>query len=215
MSRADRAHHRQTEMLSAAAAMFAEHGFHGMSMRDLARATGRNLSSLYNDFASKEALLLAIQLRAFEALNHAVQAACDGELRPEDRLFAFIYQHVRYVVDNGAVMKVLVSEAGALGAEQRQRVRALKERYFEQLRPIVVALAPADATPLEVERATYHVFGMLNWLYGWYEPARHGSADELARSIHALALVGLRDHCPPPRLAQRARADMDAPPNLL
>lgn len=215
MNRADRAHHRQVETLNAAAGMLAERGFHGMSMRELARATGQNLSSLYNDFANKEALLLAIQLRAFEALNHAVGAACQGACGAEEQLFAFIYQHVRYVVDNGAVMKVLVTEAGALGPEQRQQVRTLKERYYHQLQPIVAALAPADASPQQVEHATYHVFGMLNWLYGWYEPRRHGSADDLAQSVYALALVGLRNHCQPPQLAVGARAGMDAPPNLL
>lgn len=215
MNRADRALQRQSETLHAAARLLAERGFHGMSMRDLARATGRNLSSLYNDFASKDAVLLALQLRAFESLNAAVHAACLAAGRSEDRLFAFIYQHVRYVVDNGAVMKVLVSEAGALAPEQRALVRGLKEQYYGQLQPIVAALSPPEASALQTERATYHLFGMLNWLYGWYLPERHGSAEDLARSIYALAMAGLAGPSVQPALAAAARAEMDAPPDLL
>lgn len=215
MKRAQRAQQRQLEILSAAATMVAARGFHGMSMRDLAKATGRNLSSLYNDFANKEALLLAIQLRAFESLNHAVEAACGAVLDPNGKLYAFIYQHVRYVVDHSAVMRVLVSEAGALGPDQRTQVRVLKVRYYRQLLPIVAALADSAATPLVIERSTYHLFGMLNWLYGWYEVERHGSMVELADSIYAMAICGISGGCVPPVLPFAARAEMDAPPELL
>lgn len=213
--RVARAQQRQLEILSAAAQMVAERGFHGMSMRDLAKATGRNLSSLYNDFANKEALLLAIQLRAFESLNHAVEAACCAVSDPRGKLYAFIYQHVRYVVDHSAVMRVLVSEAGALGPEQRAQVRVLKVRYYRQLQPIVQALAGAEVAPLVVERATYHLFGMLNWLYGWYEAERHGSVGELANSIYSMAICGISGGCVAPVLPAAARAEMDAPHELL
>ena len=215
LTRAARAELRQLEILSAAAEMVAERGFHGMSMRDLSRATGRNLSSLYNDFANKEALLLAIQLRAFESLHGAVAAACGAVDDRHGKLYAFIYQHVRYVVDHSAVMRVLVSEAGALGPEQRAQVRVLKERFFQQLLPIVAALAAPTATSVQIERSTYHLFGMLNWLYGWYEADRHGSIVELVDSIYAMAICGIPGGCVAPNLPAAAQAVMDAPRELL
>ncbi len=42
-----------------------------------------------------------------------------------------------------------------------------------------------------LERATYSMFGMLNWIYGWYEPARHGTPHEVARTIHRIAMSGV------------------------
>jgi len=56
------------EILEAAASAIAAHGYHGMSMRDLAKATDRSLASFYNYFASKEDVLFALQSRAFENL---------------------------------------------------------------------------------------------------------------------------------------------------
>ncbi len=50
---------------------------------------------------------------------------------------------------------------------------------------------PAIPRDAELERATYAIFGMLNWIYGWYKPGRHGSAVELARSIHRMAMTGV------------------------
>ena len=45
---------RRELILDRAEELFAEHGFHGMSMRELAKATGRSPASFYNYFSSKE-----------------------------------------------------------------------------------------------------------------------------------------------------------------
>ncbi|MBI5609511.1 MAG: TetR/AcrR family transcriptional regulator [Deltaproteobacteria bacterium] len=187
--------------MNAAAEFVAERGFHGMSMRDLAKATGKNISTLYNDFPSKEALLLAIQLRAFQNLCDTAEQVCAQQVRgaavpgdvtaAQDRLFAFIYQHVHYVLSNQAVMRLLVTEASALDPASRAQVRALKTRYFVQLRDIVAEFCTCPPGDRCVEVATYNIFGMLNWVYGWHEPGRHGDAETLARSIYRMALSGL------------------------
>jgi hypothetical protein len=118
----------------------------------------------------------------------------------EARLHAFILTHVRYVAEHPDVMRVLVEEAGELPPARRKAIRALKERYFrlglEIVRGVVkhgCALAPGGKAidDAALERATYNVFGMLNWIYAWYDPARHGTPQEIARSIHGQALCGL------------------------
>jgi TetR/AcrR family transcriptional regulator, cholesterol catabolism regulator len=183
------------DILAAAALAVAERGYHGMSMRDLARATGQSLANLYNYFASKDDLLFALQSRAFESLLRTADEAVGAACSPEERLYAFVLNHVRFVASHPEVMRVLVHEAGALPPRRRKAMRELKERYFESGLALVRSLAQerAAGTPdsLALERATYCVFGMLNWLYGWYEPARHGGAAAVARSIHALAMGGL------------------------
>ncbi len=196
MNRMDRAQQRQSEILNAAAEFVAERGFHGMSMRELAKATGKNISTLYNDFPSKEALLLAIQLRAFQNLCDTAELVCKESARTgiaaaEDRLFAFIFQHVHYVLSNQAVMRLLVTEASALDPASRAQVRALKTRYFVQLRDIVAEFCACSPGDRCVEVATYNIFGMLNWVYGWHEPGRHGDAEVLARNIYRMVLGGL------------------------
>jgi len=185
------------DILAAAAGFVAERGYHGMSMRDLARATGQSLANLYNYFSSKDDLLYALQSRAFESLLRTAHESVGAIEGSEARLYAFILNHVRYVASHPEVMRVLVHEAGALPARPRHAVRALKERYFRLGRDLVGALlrdaaAPAGrADAAGLERATYTVFGMLNWVYGWYEPARHGDPPAVARTIHGMVLGGL------------------------
>ena len=187
--------------------MLAKRGFHGMSMRELAKALGRTPAGFYNYYASKEDLLFDLQLRAFETLADSARAASTVAGPPSARLYAFILQHVQYVAQNHAVMQILVQEAHALPAAQRKKIRAAKERFYRIGHALVAAVLQTSACSgrarrapvldaLEVERQTYALFGMLNWTYGWYEPERHGTPQELARTLHRFALCGLRPDCP-------------------
>lgn len=209
-SRATRQERGKQDILGAAAHLLASHGYHGMSMRDLARETGMSLANLYNYFASKEDLVFALQTRAFETLIVTAEQALEDLTAPEARLYAFILNHVRYVTTNRDVTRVLVEEAGELPARRRAAVRALKERYFCVARAIVSAVGDSGcgvpgAKPLaalgpltaaEIDRSTYNIFGMLNWIYGWHREDEHGAAQDVARSIHRLALCGLVARCP-------------------
>jgi AcrR family transcriptional regulator len=210
----------RSRILEAAARAIAAHGFHGMSMRELARAAGMSLSNLYNYFASKDEILHALQKEAFEVLVGSAEGALaelDGAAGgPDARLYVFISHHVRYVAERPEVMRVLVHEAASLPPARRRSVRRLKERYFRIARGIVaevVAGGCGRAVPLgdaqaaastnggpggeaELDRITYNLFGMLNWIYGWYDPALHGPPQELARTIHRIALCGIVTQCP-------------------
>jgi AcrR family transcriptional regulator len=212
---------QRLEILNAAAAAIAEHGFHGMTMRGLARATGRGLSTFYDYFSSKEDLLFSLQTDAFETMAHSANAALEDVDDPVDRLYVFILNHLRYSAENRSEMRVLVHEASALPAGRRKTVRLLKECYFNICRDIVASILvsgfnASDAggadtlDPAEVERVTYSVFGMLNWSYGWYDPQQHGTPHDVARTIHSLAVSGLAAHCPerfaPSRLEHRLDA---------
>ncbi|MCX7174830.1 MAG: TetR/AcrR family transcriptional regulator [Proteobacteria bacterium] len=198
---------QRLEILAAAAAAIAEHGFHGMTMRGLARATGRGLATFYNYFSCKEDVLFSLQTEAFETMTDSVHEALTEVAEPADRLYVFILNHLRYLAEHGSEMRVLVSEAAALPAGRRKTVRLLKEGYFKICRDIVAAILAdgcntpgacggASLDPIEVERMTYSMFGMLNWSYGWYEPRHHGSPEDVARSMHALAVCGLVAQCP-------------------
>jgi AcrR family transcriptional regulator len=194
-------------ILEAAAASIAAHGYHGMSMRELAAATGKGLSSLYHYFPSKEEILFALQQEAFQTLIGATEEALAGVEEPAARLYAFLSQHLRYLAERPDVMRVLIHEAGSLPPARRRILRQLKERYFAIGRGIVGELiaegcgrpgAGGGPPPggAELDRIAYSVFGMLNWIYGWYRPEHHGSARDLARTIHGIALCGLVARCP-------------------
>jgi AcrR family transcriptional regulator len=208
------------EFLEAAAHAIASKGYHGMSMRTLATQMGRSLTSFYTYFSSKEDVLHEIQKRAFDTLLRESATAVASTDSPAGQLYAFILQHVRYVARHHDVMKVLVQEAGALPPSRRRSIRRLKDTYFEHLRNIVRAVQSEGNVTVsddELERTTYSVFGMLNWTYGWYSARQHGTPSDVARSIHRLALTGLRAGPPSALAIQKvddAVANQEVPPLL-
>ncbi len=228
MSAVSAAHPRQLrhqaqrlEILKAAADAIAEHGFHGMTMRGLARATARGLATFYDYFSSKEDLLFSLQTEAFETMTSSVSAALEGVDDQAERLYVFVLNHLRYSAEHRSVMRVLVHEASALPAGRRKTVRLLKEGYFNICRDIVSSILAAGCNSpgaggvgkldsAEVERLTYSVFGMLNWTYGWYDPRHHGSPQDVARTIHTLAVCGLVARCPQRFAEDRSQRHADA-----
>jgi AcrR family transcriptional regulator len=183
---------RRADVLQGAVAPIARLGYHGMSMRDLAKATGKSLASFYHLFESKDDILFEIQSQAFELLVVTAERALAQVDDPVGRVQIFVLNHVRYFAEQPDVMRVLVHEAAALPKSRRVQIRALKQRYFEIARDVVGALCACE--PDELERITYSLFGMLNWIYGWYDPERHGAPEQLARTIQHLALHGLDAH---------------------
>src|SRR6185436_13292876 len=98
----------------------------------------------------------------------------------------------------------------------RRAIRALKERYFAIGRERVAAVAPRGRgreREAELDRVTFSLFGMLNWVYAWYDPARHGAPHAVARTIHRVALDGLRGREPAAAHAatERALAHLELP----
>lgn len=187
-ARSDR---KRAAILAAAAHAIARDGYHGMSMRDLSRATGSGLASFYVHFASKEDILFALQSEAFDGLIATARTAVDAASDPAARLHAFILNHVRFFTREPDLMRALVQEAGALPPEKRALVRDRKEQYFAIARDILETIG--RKAPRELERETYALFGMLNWMCGWYDPARHGSPEDVARTFHRVALCGMAD----------------------
>ncbi len=184
-----RAREARARLLAAAARAFADRGFHGVSMRDLARETGRSLGAFYNHFESKEELLFTLQRDSFDELLASAGRAIACVSAAPARLHLFVLNHLRYIASHPAVMRVLVHEAGALEGAWRAEIRNRKQAYFDLAHGVIAGVV-GSRDRLEIERVTYCVFGMLNWTYGWYAPERHGPPEVLARTIHRVVLGG-------------------------
>ncbi len=222
MSRIDprRQLEQRGKILQAAATLIATEGYHGMSMRSLAKASGHSLANVYNYFSSKEEILFALQKEAFETLLEATGAALADIPDAVGRLYCFISHHVHYFVEHPDVMRALVHEAASLPEERRRVVRRVKEQYFEIGRRIARDLIEDGGRVLEddaeLERITYSLFGMLNWIYGWYRPEVHGGPRQLARTIYEIALCGLLADSPYRQAKDllEARCTADPPTHL-
>jgi len=182
---------RRAEIRRAAAAVFAEHGFDRASIRDVAKAAGSSLAGLYHHFRGKDEILFAIQHDAFETLLDRHAEALAGVQEPEDKLRRVIEVHVAFFAADIARMKVMSRESETLTGEYADQVRELRRRYVRLVRGILEELQRAGRLrDLDPGVAVFVLFGMMNWLYTWYDPDRE-TAEGVARHVATIFLDGV------------------------
>lgn len=187
-SRFDR---RLAEILEHATEVFYEKGYEGASMRDLSRATGMSLAGLYYYFESKEKLLYLIQKNTFETILGQLQSRLKEVSDPEQRIRAFVANHLDYFLANQKAMTVLSHEDEVLKGTSGQEVREIKRQYYQLCRGLVEELKGERAADIDTRIAVLGLFGMMNWIYTWYKPRVDVDAAELARQMGDMFLHGI------------------------
>ena len=187
-SRFDR---RLGEILGHAADVFCEKGYEGASMRDLSRATGMSLAGLYYYFQSKERLLYLIQKHAFTTIVERLKERIAGVSDPQERIRIFILNHLEYFLANQPGMKVLSHEDEALKNGLSSEVAALKREYYRILTGLIDELKRERRLDFNSRAAAMSLFGMINWIYTWYNPRLDGNAEQLARTMGDIFLGGV------------------------
>src|SRR5665213_648172 len=134
---AKRQTNRWPALLDAAAAQFAERGYHATSIRDLAAATAMTPGAIYFHVASKQALLLAVYEEGVQRTLDSVETAVAGERDPWMRLEKAVAAHLQSILDASAfarvVIRILPNDAPEISAELtelRDRYEARLQRYF-------------------------------------------------------------------------------------
>src|SRR6266550_2202768 len=162
---------RLDHLLARAARVFADKGYHPTTMRDLSAVRG------------KEDLLALIQERCFTQVLEGARQAVASAGDPQERLQAFIRHHVSFFAQHMAEMKVLSHEASS------RSVSTIKRRYVDVLESILKEAAP-EHSALDRSAAAYILFGMMNWIYNWYDPAGHIDPTRLADLMASIFLGG-------------------------
>ena len=179
-------------ILRRAAEVFCARGYHRASIRDISRATRVSLAGLYYYFSSKDELLYLIQRHAFKTILKQARAALAGVQAPEERLHLLVRNHLRYFIEHPNEMKVLTHEESALGDRWRREIHAIKKNYYQLCWDIVDELArKRGLTGLNTRLAVLSLFGMMNWIYKWYNPEADPGAEMMASEMSGLFLHGL------------------------
>jgi AcrR family transcriptional regulator len=146
---------REAQMVAAAEKLFSERGYHGVSMDEIAAASGISKPMLYDYFGSKEGLLLACVERARGRLFEEIAVAVRGASEPEQALRAGVEAFIAFADQQRATWVVLFGEGGRFG-ETAAGIRAEQSGLIAQLlRELPGWTSEPDAEQLD---AIAHVF---------------------------------------------------------
>jgi AcrR family transcriptional regulator len=179
-------------ILRNAARIFAEKNYHSTTMRDISRATGVSLAGLYHYCKSKEELLYLIQDNCFGRVLERLEERLNEAGDPMSRLQIFIDNHLSFFAANMAEMKVLSHEAESLAGDLHAHVSSKKTKYTALARSILkdVQADQNAGSEIDLTVATYALFGMMNWIYNWYDPQGKLKVSELVDNVARLFLNG-------------------------
>jgi len=124
------------------------------------------------------------------------------------KLRIFVDNHLAFFAANMAEMKVLSHEADSLAGDLHIHVSGKKQKYTKLAREILEELQKQQPPEQRVDltAATYALFGMMNWIYNWYDPQGKLKVSELVENVSRLFLHGFVADLPAEELNFAANA---------
>lgn len=184
---------RATDVHDAALSLFAERGYHGTSMKDVAEAVGMRAPSLYNHIRTKQALLQATMLYTSRAVMSEFDAAVSGVADPVERLRravrAYALRHARH----GREALVVNRELSALEDPVRTEVLMLRRAHQKAIQEVIEEGRRTGHFDIgSPGLASFAILEMAVSVGRWFKPERGLRPEEVADqyALFALRLVG-------------------------
>ena len=187
---------RRSELARIAARLFAERGFHGTSMGDIAEAMGIQKASLYSLTSSKQQLLYDVVSSGAQAFQTALDDVED-DAHAVERVRQALRGHLRVVALQLDTATVFTREWRYLEGELLSEFVGERRRYEERWRELFregvergelrIDLRPSDAALVVLSAA--------NWAYTWLPS--DADTDALADRFVAIVVDGIGGYSAP------------------
>ena len=174
-ARVPRQNSRRALVLDAASRLFAERGYHGTSIRDIAADAGMTPAAIYSHFTSKAELLVAVYAEGVGRIAAALDAALAAPGRA-GRLQAACAAHLETLLEGGDYAQVVLRVWPRDVPEAAAQLTRLRDDYEARFRRL-----------LPDKHLRLLLLGAMNAAPGWYRPGGE-TPREIAR--HFLARVG-------------------------
>lgn len=182
----------------AAIGLFAEKGFPGTSVRDLAQAVGIEAASLYYHFPSKQDLLREVFDRFMGDILEMLRAASAGPGTPTERLADVVRRHVLFHVARAKEAFISHGELRALTEENRKQMLAKRDLYEWILRELLEAgVREGDFEIADIPVTTKAILMMCSGVSDWYDPGGRLTPEAVAERYVDL-VARLVAHAPAP-----------------
>ena len=159
---------RRDTIIEAAAGLFAQNGYDGTSMRDIAAESGILAGSLYYYFASKEEMFAAVHEQAINHLCTGTLQAIHPDADPWTRLLQAYEGYLQTMLSSATQSSLIITEFPLRRSGKLRAKLVADRRRFEAIFNDIV-----DELPLapDVDRSYWRLalLGMLAWTHVWYD----------------------------------------------
>jgi AcrR family transcriptional regulator len=130
---------KREHILHVAEQLFAEQGFDGTSIRDIAQHAGVNLAMINYYFGSKENLMASLlEYRSKYTLGLLEELNKDDKMSPWDKMDRLVDFYVEKILDNHRMHNIMTHQYSTTRSEEiRKTILNMKLRNFEQIKKII------------------------------------------------------------------------------
>ena len=184
---------RRMIILERAATLFAQSGFEGTSISDIADAVGLSKPALYHHFADKNEIYASIVVTVLEQMYQGTEQAVETRSSAMDGVKRFMEAHARYIdLHYDSFIAAQLGFRGLREPPARRTAIYWRDRYENLLRSIVAeGIKQGEFLAVDIKTTTWAILSCLNWMARWYKPGGGKPAIYFGRQYCDLLLTGL------------------------
>lgn len=182
---------RKAQIKEKAGKLFGELGYSAGSMRQLARIVGIEPASLYNHYASKEAILSEICEDMAEQFLHSIEPLAAAKIRPDLQLQKMMRVHLNVVLQNRYAAPVFFHEWRHLEEPYLSNFKEARKRYKYIFGQVLSRGASEGYFAIDDLKLTLSVlFSSMNWAFEQADDLQE-DAEEVADKIYKIFSSGI------------------------
>jgi AcrR family transcriptional regulator len=182
---------RIMKIAGVAAELFGTKGYLETSMDDIAAAAKVTKGGVYHYFGSKTEILYFICSTYVDLDLENLEESLAGIDESVEKIKFIIFRHIEHYATHEYAAKTLLNEAYCLPSKYFKQV---KEREKQYLRIVTRVLSEYHGPRAEKDIVTalaFTLFGMVNWIYSWYDPRKSLKPKELSNLIFEIFTKGM------------------------
>lgn len=182
------------KVLEAAAKLFAQRGFGGTNLQDIADSLGISRPALYYYFKSKEEILASFvdEVTVFSG-HQATELAAKVDFNPSETLRQMAFNHCKWLLEHTVEFRVVDRTENDLPTATRRVHDKAKRALLDNFSwTIERGIELGHFRPIDAKVAAFSIIGMCNWTAWWFVPDGRVPLEGVANAIADFAVAGLR-----------------------
>jgi AcrR family transcriptional regulator len=172
------------DILTAAADVLAERGYHGMSLDEIADRLDLTKATLYHYFPSKQALVNAcLEAIATRTNQHLAEVAAESAGTAAERLHRLVVTQLVITVRDQPQMARMFLQPMDWPENYRQRAKELRRQHDEIFRSVVREGISSGEFDVDETLGMHNLHGAMNYVPVWFQPRRKKDVEEMAASV--------------------------------
>lgn len=169
-------------IIETAMRLFEANGYHRVTVDQIVKESGTSKGGFYHNFKSKDELLYIIHDQFISYVLEKAQEAYRQWNTPPERLQAIVKSFVMMIDLYRSQVTIFYQESLFLAPEYFAEIESKRDQYKEMMFSLIQeGIETGDFRPeLPVPIVSMAIFGMVNWIYKWYQKSGTYSIEQIA-----------------------------------